>query len=869
MSETWRAAASPVPAPAPAPAPDETALKALRQETAVLKARLWETEWTLREIADGTAREEALKNEVSALKSALAEALAAASDARPDPALAARAETAEAEAEKLAARLADAEAALDSLRAERATAAPAEAAEERPAETRAAAFRTAEPLARDDGPASGSEAETAAHPAPSDPPPPAQDPAPNPAPDAAPDPAPDPAPASAPAAGVAAGPMLGVEAAALELLEKPEAEGTEQLWPRGLARFLNTERPDDLTLIAGLGPELNAGLDRLGVRSFKQIAEISPEGLAWIDRRLGLGGRTVRERWVPQAQMWRDRKREGLLGVDPGGRWTAVDLADAETETEPQPEEATREEATREEATREAATREAAAPTEAGAGRAPLPAEPPAPDPQPAAAAPDLEPVDLEPVARVTLPAPLRLGMKAERADLTPPPPNRVETDGPLSGLEAAALESVSAPDFDARLDTQPEPLSRRPGESDDLTLIHGVGPVAERALGSLGATTFAQIADLDADGLAWLDRALDADGRVARERWAIQARVWAERKQAGALRLAVSGPQAGRWTDPSRAEETAAPDPTQPTADAGDGAEAGARDTAPATARRAGLRPFFLGKKRARPLLAPKRPADGGAARVAPDGRAAFEREAGALLEADDPRLDGHRPSLLLRDASNGPRDDLKLIQHAGPKFMDIMNQIGVFYFAQLAQFDALDLAWLDRQLAAGGRVARDRWGSQAQALQARKASGALALGAEGFWTEPDPAAEIDAVFDQARALPLSDAEIEAMRLITAGGVTADDASAPSGLLPGPDQGAPDDLQRIKGVGPRCEALLNRMGVFYYRQIAAFSAAELAWIDAKIRYNGRVVRDRWATIARLLDAADDGARVAEDAEVD
>jgi len=72
--------------------------------------------------------------------------------------------------------------------------------------------------------------------------------------------------------------------------------------------------------------------------------------------------------------------------------------------------------------------------------------------------------------------------------------------------------------------------------------------------------------------------------------------------------------------------------------------------------------------------------------------------------------------------------------------------------------------------------------------------------------------------------------------------------------LLHAARDGGPDDLKRIKGVGPKLEALLNRLGVFHFDQIAAWSEDEVAWVDDHIEgFKGRVSRDDWVTQAQNL----------------
>ncbi|MDR9426934.1 MAG: NADH-quinone oxidoreductase subunit E [Salibaculum sp.] len=75
---------------------------------------------------------------------------------------------------------------------------------------------------------------------------------------------------------------------------------------------------------------------------------------------------------------------------------------------------------------------------------------------------------------------------------------------------------------------------------------------------------------------------------------------------------------------------------------------------------------------------------------------------------------------------------------------------------------------------------------------------------------------------------------------------------SAPE-TLDAPRGGSADDLKKITGVGPKLEATLNDLGFWHYDQIAAWGPAEIAWVDARLRFKGRIERDDWVTQARRL----------------
>jgi len=65
--------------------------------------------------------------------------------------------------------------------------------------------------------------------------------------------------------------------------------------------------------------------------------------------------------------------------------------------------------------------------------------------------------------------------------------------------------------------------------------------------------------------------------------------------------------------------------------------------------------------------------------------------------------------------------------------------------------------------------------------------------------------------------------------------------------------RGTPDDLKKIKGVGPKLEGTLNEMGVWHFWQIASWSEAEIAWVDTRLKFKGRIERDGWIEQAKIL----------------
>lgn len=72
----------------------------------------------------------------------------------------------------------------------------------------------------------------------------------------------------------------------------------------------------------------------------------------------------------------------------------------------------------------------------------------------------------------------------------------------------------------------------------------------------------------------------------------------------------------------------------------------------------------------------------------------------------------------------------------------------------------------------------------------------------------------------------------------------------------PAPQSG--DDLTRIKGLGPKLATILAEQGITSFDQIAGWSEADIARVDASLgRFEGRITRDNWVEQARMLSAGD------------
>ena len=64
---------------------------------------------------------------------------------------------------------------------------------------------------------------------------------------------------------------------------------------------------------------------------------------------------------------------------------------------------------------------------------------------------------------------------------------------------------------------------------------------------------------------------------------------------------------------------------------------------------------------------------------------------------------------------------------------------------------------------------------------------------------------------------------------------------------------GAKDDLKQLSGVGPALEKKLNENGVTTFAQVAGWKKADIADMDGKLSFKGRIEREGWVDQAKEL----------------
>jgi len=67
------------------------------------------------------------------------------------------------------------------------------------------------------------------------------------------------------------------------------------------------------------------------------------------------------------------------------------------------------------------------------------------------------------------------------------------------------------------------------------------------------------------------------------------------------------------------------------------------------------------------------------------------------------------------------------------------------------------------------------------------------------------------------------------------------------------PKSDGADDLKQLSGVGPALEKKLHEAGITSFAQIAAWTEADIAEMDEKLSFKGRIEREGWVEQAKSL----------------
>ncbi|WP_228849653.1 NADH:ubiquinone oxidoreductase [Halocynthiibacter styelae] len=119
-------------------------------------------------------------------------------------------------------------------------------------------------------------------------------------------------------------------------------------------------------------------------------------------------------------------------------------------------------------------------------------------------------------------------------------------------------------------------------------------------------------------------------------------------------------------------------------------------------------------------------------------------------------------------------------------------------------------------------------------------------------------PAAQAEAAPEEKSAEEVSSEEVAPAEEPAIDAEADDTAEKQPEVLKTARAGGADDLKQLKGVGPKLEETLNELGFWHFDQIAAWGTAEIEWVDARLKFKGRITRDNWVDQAKALASGDE-----------
>jgi predicted flap endonuclease-1-like 5' DNA nuclease len=202
------------------------------------------------------------------------------------------------------------------------------------------------------------------------------------------------------------------------------------------------------------------------------------------------------------------------------------------------------------------------------------------------------------------------------------------------------------------------------------------------------------------------------------------------------------------------------------------------------------------------------------------------------------------------------GEADDLKLIKGIGPRNEKACNALGIYQFRQIADWTPEEAIWVGHDLAFPGRIEREHWIAQARLLAAgveTEHSRAVKSGAVQIDDQADEPLDPATAETLGKSLPEQAAPIDGER--------KHPGRRPPGLATALRK--PDDLKRIRGIGPRNAGRLHELGIWHFAQVAAWTDENVKWVGSYLASSGRIQRDNWVAQARELAAGQETGKEA------
>jgi large subunit ribosomal protein L19 len=128
--------------------------------------------------------------------------------------------------------------------------------------------------------------------------------------------------------------LRGRRGKAARIVERQEMKGGKKAEAfKGFKRPKG--EPDDLKLIKGVTPELEAKLNKLGLIKFEQIANLTDDEIAYVDEQLSLNGAIEHDDWVAKAvELMAETTADEVPAEEEGGEGEAAEAGTAKAKAE-------------------------------------------------------------------------------------------------------------------------------------------------------------------------------------------------------------------------------------------------------------------------------------------------------------------------------------------------------------------------------------------------------------------------------------------------------------------------------------------------------------------------------------------------------
>ena len=192
---------------------------------------------------------------------------------------------------------------------------------------------------------------------------------------------------------------------------------------------------------------------------------------------------------------------------------------------------------------------------------------------------------------------------------------------------------------------------------------------------------------------------------------------------------------------------------------------------------------------------------------------------------------------------------EDLNGVRSLNATYAAKLQAGGVTALSQLANLEDEALSPLAATLGLKTPRAIKRWREEARALQGESSGTAR----DEMSHSKTPEAETPPPAPERPIVEREKAEAAQPERVQEASTTEKSTEFPKPPEADVEEPVPDDLTRIKGIGPAYEQRLKEAGITTFAQLAALSDEQVGELEERMNFRGRITRDAWREQARAL----------------